>query len=348
MLQIESIILNCIKHLNSERTIYSVYHLLNGKKSSQTIQDAHLFSLKNYFGIYEHLTRDAFDEIYHTMTAKKWLISNGEQHYSLTTSGMTLLENQIMPKYIKGWTYHQITKLFWERLSLFIQVVSNLTFGEARYLPIQKDKEVHVWVKSVLKNIPISRKEMGSIVYLELMECFNETNEIDPELVVFRLTGFQSIGLTHDQAAKQLNLNLHDYHIGFINTIHFLIQKIRDIDTDFKILPFLIKDLLQEDELTLSSRKTQKLLNQGYTLEKIANFRNLKLSTIEDHLVELALHVDDFSLETYVNKELMMEILEISRQKGTKQLKVIREKAAEATYFQIRLVLAKYGDSLWS
>jgi uncharacterized protein YpbB len=344
MLQIESIILNCLKQLNRERTIYSVYHLLNGKKSSQTIQDAHLFSLKKYFGIYEHLTRDAFDEIYHMMEAKKWLISDGEQRYSLTTSGMELLDNHQMPKYIYGWSYHQIANLFWGRLSLFIQVVSNLSFGEARYIPIQKDKEVHIWIKSVLRDIPISRKELGSITYLELMECFNGAKDIDPALLVFRLTGFQSIGLTHAQAAKQLNLNLHDYHIGFINTLHFLIQKISESGTHFKILPCLIKDLIQADELTLSSRKTQKLLNLGYTLEKISNIRNLKLSTIEDHLVELALNVEDFSLETYVDKELMKRILEISRQKGTKQLKVIREEAADATYFQIRLVIAKYGD----
>jgi uncharacterized protein YpbB len=348
MLHIESIILNCLHQINSERTIYSVYHLLNGKKSSQTIQDAHLFSLKNYFGIYEHLTRDAFDEIYHRMTEKEWLINDGEQHYSLTASGMTLLENKRVPKYINGWKYHQITKIFWERLSLFIQVISNLSFGESRYLPIQKDREVHVWVKTALKDIPISRRDIGSIVYKELTECFNGTSDIDPSLVVFRLTGFQSIGLTHDQAAQQLNLNVHDYHIRFINTIHFMIQKIRDFETDFEILTFLIKDLIQEDELTLSSRKTQKLLYQGYTLEKIANIRNLKLSTIEDHLVELALHVKDFSLEPYVNHELMKRILEISRKKGTKQLKVIREEAAEATYFQIRLVLAKYGDRLWN
>lgn len=344
MLQIESIILYCIKQLNRERTIYSVYHLLNGKKSSQTIQDAHLFSLKKFFGIYEHLTREAFDELYHSMVEKKWLISDGEHRYSLTTSGMALLENKPMLKYINGWNHHQYTSLFWKRLSLLIQVISNFAYGEARYIPIQKDQEVHVWLKSVLKNLTIPRKEMGSIVYSELNDCFQATNDINPELVVFRLTGFQSIGLTHDQVAKQLNVNFHDYQLGFINILHFLIQKIRDDGNHFKILPYLINDLIEDDELTISSRKTQKLLNQGYSLERIANFRHLKLSTIEDHLVELALHVEDFSIETYVDQELQNRILEISRQKVTKQLKLIREEAVDATYFQIRLVLAKNGD----
>ncbi|QIZ09753.1 RQC domain-containing protein [Priestia megaterium] len=344
MMQLESIILYSVKQLNRERTIYSVYHLLNGKKSSQTIQDAHLFSLKKFFGIYEQLTRDSFDEIHQSMVEKNWLINIGEQRYDVTTSGMTLLENKQLPKYINGWTFHQISSLFWERLSLLIQVVSNLAFRESRYIPIQKNKDVHIWLKAALKDITVPRMEMGTAVYSELNECFNTVKDMDPSLLVFRLTGFQQIGLTPLQVAKKLNLDFHDYQIGFTNALHYLIQKIMEDGNQFKILPYLIHDLMQDDELTLSSRKTQALLLKGYSLDMIANLRHLKLSTIEDHLVELALNVKDFSIDTYVDSELQNKILEVSRQKVTKQLKVIREKVGAATYFQIRLVLAKYGD----
>jgi len=344
MLQIESIILYSIKQLNRERTIYSIYHLLNGKKSSQTIQDAHLFSLKSFFGIYDQLSREGFEEIIQSMTDKKWINNIGQQRFNLTNHGITLLANMQLPEYINGWNYHQITNLFWERLSLLVQVVSNFMFGETKYIPIQKNKEVHSWLKSFLKNINIPRKKMGLIVYSELNECFDVAKEVDPSLLVFRLTGFRQIGLTPLQVAKQFNLNHHDYQIGFTNTLHYLIHKIKEDGKQFKILSFLISDLMQDDELTLSSRKTQSLLNQGYTLDRIANIRHLKLSTIEDHLVELALNIESFSIDTYVEIELQKRILEISQQIATKQLKLIREKIVNATYFQIRLVLAKYGD----
>ena len=278
------------------------------------------------------------------MVEKNWLINIGEQRYNLTTSGMTLLENKPLPKYINGWNFHQITSLFWERLSLLIQVVSNLTFGESRYIPIQKNIDVHIWLKSTLKDITVPRMELGTTVYSELKECFNTVKDIDPSLLVFRLTGFQQIGLTALQVAKKENLNYHDYQIKFTNTLHYLIQKLKEDANQFKILPFLIHELMQEDELTLSSRKTQKLLLQGYSLDMIANLRHLKLSTIEDHLVELALNVEGFSIDSYVDRVLQNKILEVSRLEATKQLKLIREKIGAATYFQIRLVLAKYGD----
>ena len=62
MSYIESIILNCLKQLNGERTIYSIYHLLKGKKTSQTIQDAHLFEITHYFGVYQWFTREDLEE----------------------------------------------------------------------------------------------------------------------------------------------------------------------------------------------------------------------------------------------------------------------------------------------
>jgi uncharacterized protein YpbB len=348
MKQIESIILYCLKQLNCERTVYSIFHLLNGKKSSQTIQDAHLFSLKNFFGVYEPLKRDAFEEIIQSMINQNQISFHGDQRYHLTTHGKTLLENNPPTYYLDGWNYHSITNLFWERLSLFIQVTSNLVYGEKRYIPIQKNKEHHQWLKSVVKEIKIPKKEVGELVFAELVSCFDHYNGVDPSIFVFRLTGFKQIGLTPQQTARKLEMDEHEYHLAFIQTLHYLIQKIGQEAGQFSILPLLIRGLKQTNELTLSSRKTWDLLNQGYPLDHIANLRQLKMSTIEDHLVEFALHVNDFSIDSYVSKNLQEEILSISRKSGTRQLKVIRDKLNTATYFQIRLVLAKYGDRSWN
>ncbi|WP_413309098.1 helix-turn-helix domain-containing protein [Bacillus sp. 1P10SD] len=348
MKQIESIILYCLKQLNCERTVYSIFHLLNGKKSSQTIQDAHLFSLKNYFGIYEPLTREAFEEIIQSMVHQNQIAFYGDQRYHLTTLGKTLLENNPPTSYLDGWKYHSFTNIFWERLSLFVQVTSNLVNGEKRYIPIQKNKEHHQWLKSVLKEIKVQKKAVGEMVFAELVSCFDHYKGVDPSIFVFRLTGFKKIGLTPQQTARKMEMDLHDYHLAFIQILHYLIQKIRQEADQFSILPLLIRDLKQTDELTLSSRKTWNLLNQGYPLDHIANLRQLKMSTIEDHLVEFALHVNDFSIDTYVSKNLQEEILSIARKLETRQLKLIRDELNTATYFQIRLVLAKYGDKSWN
>jgi uncharacterized protein YpbB len=348
MNQLESIILHCLRQLNSERTVYSIYHLLNGKKSSQTIQDAHLFSLKNFFGVYESLTREAFEEKLKFMVNKDQISICGDQRYCLTTIGEMLLKNNPPPSFIDGWNYQSFTTLFWERLSLLIQVTSNFVYGETKYTPIQKNKDVHQWLKTIVREINVPKQEMGNAVFSELVHCFENCMEVDPAILVFRLTGFQQIGLTQQQVAKKLNMELHDYHIRFIHVLHYLIHKIYQESNQLRILPLLIRDFNHIDELTLSSRKTWNLLTQGYSPEQIAALRHLKLSTIEDHFVEFALHINDFSIDSYVSKELQDEILSISRKEETRQLKLIRDKLRIASYFQIRLVLAKFGGESWN
>lgn len=46
--------------MQKERSISAVYYLLQGKQSIQTIQDAQLFGLTEYFGVYKNLTKRRF------------------------------------------------------------------------------------------------------------------------------------------------------------------------------------------------------------------------------------------------------------------------------------------------
>ena len=59
---LQAIILYAIKKFQGERSIYAIYHMLQGKKSSQTIQDAHLFGLTNIFGTIPRFTRQQLNQ----------------------------------------------------------------------------------------------------------------------------------------------------------------------------------------------------------------------------------------------------------------------------------------------
>ena len=120
------------------------------------------------------------------------------------------------------------------------------------------------------------------------------------------------------------------------------------IETNSSHFPILASFLDQSPKvpLTLSTEKTFALLKQGYSVIDIMTIRRLKKSTIEDHLVELALHIKGFSIDRYVPMEKQQQIKNTAITLNTKQLKEIRNAVQEADYFEIRLVLAKYGDEL--
>ncbi|MGG5253758.1 helix-turn-helix domain-containing protein [Neobacillus sp. SM06] len=343
---IEGIILYCLYQLNGERTIYSIYHLFKGKKSSQTIQDAHLYGIKKYFGVYHPITREMLEEWVGTAFNRGVLEQAGDQRFILSAQGKieleSFLKNNHSLAWLNGWKYQQ-TGLFWERLSLLVQVISNLVKRETNYLPIQKNKNAHEWLKHFLRTSGYPRAVIGRKLYEELVACLENPNVPDPHILVVRFTGHQQIGLTSSQAADSLQLDLPSYHIKFATLLHYMIRQLAENAKAYPLLSRLAADLNPDQSLTLSARRTQSFLYQGYSLEEIANIRGLKISTIEDHVVEIALNDEQFSIDHYIEKPVQEKILLAARQGGSRQLKQIRNTVQTANYFEIRLVLAKYG-----
>ena len=70
---LQMIILYCLHKLNGERTIYSIYHLLHGKKSSQTIQDAYLFHLTPFFHTYPTISWQEIESIITKFATNEWI-----------------------------------------------------------------------------------------------------------------------------------------------------------------------------------------------------------------------------------------------------------------------------------
>lgn len=351
LLYIENIILYCLKKLNGERTIYSIYHLLKGKKSSQTIQDAHLFDLIKFFRIYEPLTRKMLEEVITKALEKNWITFVANQRYLLTETGAELLDRnqeKITFHYLNGWKYHSISQQFWERLSLLIQVVSNLVFQETHYIPIQKNKQVHIWLKSFIKNTPLDRNLLGKTLFFELEDCLQSADDIDPSVLIFRLTGYNCIGDTSLQVAERLGMENFQYHLEFQKVLHYCIKKVETDKKRYPILSNLLFDLKEKSTLTNSTKITFELVQRGYSIDEIVLKRSLKKSTIEDHIVEIALNVEQFSIDPFIEKGIQDKILSFVQTAATRQLKLIKSKVVSANYFEIRLVLAKYGVDQWN
>lgn len=338
------LILYCLNVLNGERSIYAIYHILNGKKSSQTIQDIKLFHLERFFNTYKNFSRTELESIVKDLEKEKFIVEKELLHFQLSLKGREAIE-PFLRTYpflndLNGWKY-SFDWIFWQRLTLFVQVISNSIHGEKRYLPIQKNKEAQKWVKSVLQTVPLSWKQLGRKLYDELIRALKEYKYMSPAIIVTRLTGFKSIGLTKDQACELFHLEKELYHFQFISYLHFLLHTIETNKVKFPLLFLMIEDLHHDAPITLSARKTYHLIQKGYSIEEIAAMRNLKVNTIQDHIVELALNLENFQIDPYVNEEKREKILEAAKLSPTKQLKHIKQHIEDASYFEIRLVIAR-------
>jgi uncharacterized protein YpbB len=343
------VILYCLKQFNGERSINAIYHLLTGKKSAQTIQDGKFYQLSFLFGVYPSLNKEQLSEIIHDLTLKQFIVRLEKDKYVLTDKGIDDLEQQLvkepLPKAIDGWKYGDIGKIFWKRLSLVVQTISNLVRNHSAFMPITPDEEVIIRVKQFLLHTQVHRKKLAEQIYRELSKCLSQMTTLEATVFVMRLSSYERIGLTTKQIASRLGEEETKIHFLFLNVLHHLIQQVENQKHTYPTLYQLLNDLLKKETLTETAKRTLDLLNKGLTLEEIATARNLKRSTIEDHIVEIALNVPGFSIDRFISKDKQRYVTTILKELKTKRLKVIKDAAGnDLTYFEIRLVLAKSGE----
>jgi len=335
------ILLQIFQKLNNERSISAAYHVLRGKRSGQTIQDIGLFQLHNYFGLLPKLPRATFDEAVSLFSQDSWLIIQESGHYSMKKLGLQRAEQT--PDFLfDGWHYRGNEHIFFARLSLIVQSLSYQSAGIRSFSPISRDTNIQSWVRTFLFE---HNYQDGHLQQQLLEECESVLSELslseaNKQLVLYRLSGYGLPGWTWQQLASERKEAVLDCQLAFIELLHVFLNEVHQT-TDYPLLGNIAEELRVKALLTDSAQQTAYLYEQGYSLEQIMQIRKLKQSTIEDHLVELAMYEPNFSIGPFVSYKEAEKVWQASKQYQTKKLKTLHEVVEGMSYFQLKLVLAK-------
>ncbi|KAB7708882.1 hypothetical protein F9802_01675 [Bacillus aerolatus] len=344
---LQVIILIMINQINGQRTASSVFHLLKGKKSSQTIQDARLYHLEKWFQTVPFLERKSFDQLIVELAEQRLIRVDEKLHVQVTAFGKEKLEglSGVLPplEFLHGWKLQDCASAFWKRLSLAVQVASHLAYRDSAYLPVTRDEQIQRWLKLFLARTRLPKDELAARLHQELVVLLKSQPVEDPLILVLRLTGKKRTGKTTVQASALLGVESTEYWFRFLHLLHFTIQHSIQHAADFPLLFAMAEDIYEPVVLTQSTRKTGGMLKKGFTLEEIVANRRLKRSTVEDHIVELTFHSPDFSIRPFVSEETEERVLQAAAVLSNKKIKPIKDQLPDVSYFQIRLVLAKYS-----
>ncbi|MFF2456445.1 helix-turn-helix domain-containing protein [Peribacillus simplex] len=349
---LQAIILYAIKKFQGERSIYAIYHMLQGKKSSQTIQDAHLFGLTDIFGTIPRFTRQQLNQnIDHLLKHEMINLTDRSDAYEISMQGEGMLGDYFkkypFPAYINGWKYNNITPVFWGRLNLLIQTISHIVHNDRRFYPIQRNPKIQFFVKEFLHVNRQDRTVIAQHLYDELVFLLESQSDMKRDIFILRLTGINRIGLTFEQIAKRKEVEEEYVRFTFLDTLHQMLAEMES-GKDYPLLSSLTNDWKSSGnpQLTQSTNTTLRYIQEGKNLDEIAGIRRLKVNTIEDHLVEIVLSEKDFPISDYVTIEDEREIADAIKELDTKKLKAIKQMVdnKQISFFQIRLVLAKIGE----
>lgn len=333
------ILLFIIHKISGQRSENAPYYLLKGKKSGQTIQDVTYFQLHAFFSILPQLSKEDYDESINELFKNEFIRVNESLVY-ITEKGIEILPSDKEPLF-NGWKYRGKEQLFWKRIDLVIQTLSQFQANEKKFVPNQKDISIQHFVKDFLIQNNFREFNLNTDIKQEIFYLLENPSfdDIHRTLFVYRLSGYKTTGLTWEQLARHYHMTDLNIKIIFLECLHSMLDNI-SIETSPRLFN-LAKDIRIDTPLTESAFKTNSLFEKGYSIEEIAKIRKLKINTIEDHVIEIVSNDKNFSISAFISKEQVEEILHLSNELETKKLTLIKQRLPEISFFQVRLALTK-------
>ena len=228
-MNLSSLLLAIISKLDGERTIYAGLHLLRGKRSGQTLQDVEYYNLKKFFCIMPKLSTELFDEAAAELVKSHYIFIDEVSIVHVTDLGREAL-NKFSTYRFNGWDYRGREEIFFARLSLVVQTTSNFRAGSKVFMPTQRDIEVQLFVKEILRRQPINELAFSHRLKDELIQLLelSDMNEVQKTIITHRLVGYGYTGWTWVQLAGKLDVPPLTVKLLFIEGLHLLLDKVED------------------------------------------------------------------------------------------------------------------------
>ncbi|WP_137789015.1 helix-turn-helix domain-containing protein [Bacillus sp. E(2018)] len=321
--------------------------MVTGKKTAQSLSDSQWFGIERYYAAFKGLSHDAFTESIRSLIKENYLKTLEDHVYILTEKGEQVLqcENDRLSflRHLNGLKYASIETSCWQVITLFVQALSNALYGHLHYSPIVRDYSVIHKVKTLFPRSESERKNNAEKLYREVSQVLVEHDTKSADLFVKKLSGYNRIGSTFDQLSRTEGASQEETVLRFRAVLHSLINKVVYEKKNYPILHSLIGSFTDAPALTNSASLTFRMLSSNKSIEDIMSVRNLKMSTLEDHLVEIAREVSDFSLVPYIDQQEYLKVKHYYNKTKETRLRPFKDTFPHLSYFQIRLVLAKEG-----
>ncbi|MGN7468903.1 helix-turn-helix domain-containing protein [Brevibacillus sp. SAFN-007a] len=352
---LSKVALNAMIPLANERTLQAAYHILRGRKANQTLQDVHLYNLYPYYRMFPAFSKEDWDKIVATLLQQEYLQqqegdgTSPKPTFRVTAKGKQAAR-EAYEKYRFAVWFSPFTQFdlavriepFWQRLHLLVQTVSHMLGNDLGFTPVVTDKSVQLWVKEQLQRQEARALWMDGLS-AELYQLWGPLAPEVQKLLVAQLSGKAQVGKTLGQLAKQEQVPRVYLTLLFRYGLAASIQRLMKEAQAFPLLSRLVtRENKLDPRLSDSAARTYAMVQRGLSKTEIASRRKMKESTVEDHLVEIALRCPEWDESAYLSPETRRLIIAASEELQTSRLRLIKEQVGAAvSYLQIRLALAR-------
>ena len=297
-------------HSFNYKTNKSIYNILSGKKSHQTFFDASSQQLLSLYHSLPKLKYQTFERL-------------------LNKSDIEELNIKIHPRF----TYDSLNNTF-KCIQLLIQTISQYLHHQLKFVPMNQQVFIQNRVKKIYSDIIENNliKDFEQEV-TDLFQSISLHNDNKCYLHYY-LQGYDEPMYTRQQVSLIENISISKLYTLELNNLVTLVSEIEDKQR----YPILSKCIILSS-LLIKTSITQQYLHQGLSLNEIAIAQNVKLNTIEDHILELFIKGYEKNYEDYVEKKAIFQFTKYYVEHKGERLKVYKQEFDNLSYFEIKLII---------
>lgn len=249
------------------------------------------YQILNWLGSAPELTRSDFNRWLQNQQTNGFMRVEDNVAW-LTRRGLQVkqqvLANYYQPRFDQ-WAWLVNPHRYAERFLLAVQAVSELSFHNRHYIPLN----ISVTEMTTVRNW-LSRPHVIETVHQELHQLGQKLSQADERLAILfanQLIGHNDHGWTLDQAQAHFHLQFEEIQV--MNRDVWLAIARLLADHQHNGLGALMADMIAHAPISDSAYRTLVDFQRGYSPDQIAHFRRLKLSTVREHLLEAAIIIPD-------------------------------------------------------
>ncbi|SEK36063.1 ribulose-phosphate 3-epimerase [Carnobacterium iners] len=321
----------------------TIYHIFTGKKTASILYSAERYHLTYVFALFPKLNRSQFNKSIEKLAHLNHLSQSGEKmEYYLSDSGekesVGFFNSHYYPKQLNYLQNGLALNHFWRTLQLITQVLSEVRHKNKLYTPIEKEWEKQYWLKLWLKKSNKDKQELAVIFGNEWILILNELPLINAEILTANLSGHNNTGKTQNQLAEAYKKEAIEVHLIVLDSLACIGKIIEQYPKKTPLFFSIYKEMLQTHVgTTTSAILTKQYLLGGYSVEDTAKYRQLKLSTINEHVIEISIMDPLFDLSAILPLDRFKEIEQLLKETPALTYQEMLEKKPEVLFLWFRL-----------
>lgn len=327
--------------LTKSTNFSQLYNVIKGKRTASMLFISFKNRWNNLFGIEPTMSRASFTHFINLLK-KNLMVQVANQEIEITEKGKEY-SHAFIQEFRRYETplnigFNRVIRAFWLKVNFIVQVVSEYLHHNSQYTPLESDLSQQLWVKRWLKkqgglSAIVSSWVKESIKLVEVIP-----NEYDRKLLTFQLIGHQHTGLTNEQLCQRLQITPFQLKLDRLYAIQSVIKRLDSSTTP--LIYSIYHEALEEESYGLSSTsmETYYYLKCGLNIEEIARKKRVKNSTVNEHILELAISMESFPRLKFIKKQNEQKLNNLFDENLMIRYKDAKNKVSELNFLEFRLL----------